>query len=278
MNRPAAVALATLTMAATGFAGCGGSSSGSSSNAAETQKPTEGDRVAKRAEQLDVVVDEPSDEQETTKTSILISGTVTPADAKVVVVNGDEPSPSPDGRWKTRLDLELGRNFVGAKASVDGTTVTASDSVNVTRKRTAAQSVAYKAAQARKRVARKAAQARKREERLTSLRANAQAIAPKLLQKNPDKYSDEQVVVSGEIFQIQEGQGDNFFLINTECTTEFEVRLCDGPTVHVAYDSETSKGEDDLVTVYGTVIGGLDYDTAAGGSNYVASIEADIIE
>ena len=45
-----------------------------------------------------------------------------------------------------------------------------------------------------------------------------------------------------------------------------------------ALSPPTSKAEEDLVTVYGTVTGGLDYDTAVGGSNFVASIEADIIE
>ena len=83
---------------------------------------------------------------------------------------------------------------------------------------------------------------------------------------------------SGEIFQIQEDGGDNFFLINTECETEFDIRLCDGPTVHVTYDESTDKTEDDFVTVYGIVEGGYEYDTSIGGSNFVASVDAEIIE
>ena len=258
MLRGTALAALIAASMATGAA-CGSESGGSQ------DEPTQAELAAEKAEQLDVSIDEPFDGETTTRHRMMVSGTVEPPDAEVKV-NGISASVGPDGSWEERVDLDLGENPVSVRATVPGSTEQVNDSIDIRRKRTAAQRRAYREAQERKRA-----------ERLANLRANAQPIDPELLQKDPDRYAGDVVVMTGEIFQIQEG-GDNFFLMDTECSTEFDVTLCDGPTVHVAYDFPTDKTEEDLVTIYGTVIGGMEYDTAAGGSNYVASIEGEIIE
>lgn len=252
---------AALCLVAVGCGGDGGGDDGSASS----DGPTREELIAQKADQLDVSIDEPVDFDETTRTSLTVRGVVQPADAEVTV-NGRAAEVSGDGRWETSVDLELGSNSVNAKASVSGSTARANASVTIRRTRTAAQRRAFRAAQKRK-----------REARLAEVRANAREIDPELLQKDPDRYSGDLVKVAGQIFQIQEG-GDNFMLLNTKCSTEYDITLCDGPTVHVFYDQSTNKTEDDLVVVYGRVEGGLDYDTAIGGSNYVASVEGEIIE
>lgn len=216
--------------------------------------------------ELRVTIDAPSDGRRVTAPSVKVRGTVSPADAGVKV-NGRSMEVI-DGEWSGRVDLELGDNGVRAVATAAGTTERMIDDVTVTRRRTAAQRAAFRAAQERK-----------RQQRIADLKASANPIDPKLLQKNPDKHIGERVVVSGEIFQIQEDRGDgSFMMINTGCETTYDVRICDGPTVHIAYEGSNDKTEDDFVTVYGTVAGGLEYDTAIGGTNFVASVEADIIE
>ena len=46
----------------------------------------------------------------------------------------------------------------------------------------------------------------------------------------------------------------------------------------MTYPFPTDKTEEDLVTVYGVAAGGHEYDTQIGGSNFVGSIDARIIE
>jgi hypothetical protein len=219
------------------------------------------------APDLEVDITEPFDGDDTTSNRVTVRGTVSPAEARVRV-NGTNADVDAGGSWSVRVDdLDLGEQQLTARATLGDSTERASDTVSVTRKRTAAQRAAYRAAQERK-----------RQERLTTLKATAEWIAPKLLQKSPDRYTGDSIAISGEIFQIQEDGEENFFLMNTECETEYDITICDGPEVHVTYTGSTDKTEDDLVTVYGTVLGGLEYDTQIGGSNFVASVKGEVIE
>jgi hypothetical protein len=222
--------------------------------------------AAEEPVELDVAIETPDDGTAVTSGRITVSGTVSPPDASVDV-NG-QPMEVVDGTWSGRVRLELGDNELVATADGGADLGTATDTVDVRRKRTRAQRAAFLAAQRRK-----------RQQRLARLRATAKPIDTRLLQKNPDKYAGQAVVVSGEIFQIQEGGADgNFLLMSTGCETAYDVRICDGPTVHVTYRGSNDKTEDDVVTVYGTVIGGLEYETRIGGTNFVASIAGEIIE
>lgn len=248
-------ALATVAV----LAGCGDSGDNASSTGVS-------DGAAERARQLDVTIDSPLDGEETTRGSITVRGTVTPPDA-TVLVNSKRTAVDGSGRWQDSVELEVGENAIAVTAAVEGSTARANDDIKVTRRRTAAQRAALRAARQRKRAAARA-----------RLRSTAKSIPPKQLQKNPDRYAGEPIVISGEIFQIQEDGSGGFLLMNTECETEYEIRICNGPTVHVEYAGSTSKTKDDFVTVYGTVVGGYEYDTAIGGSNFVASVKAEILE
>jgi hypothetical protein len=243
--------------------GCGSSSDSESGSAA----PESGSTSEPEPEpvELDVVVDKPSDGDTVRYPKVRVEGTVQPADADLRI-NNRSVNVDSDGSFSKAVNLEIGDNPINVRASVAGSTDRASEDLTVIRRRTPAEQRAFRAAQERK-----------RQERIANLRANAQTIDPELLQKNPDKYAGTPVAITGEIFQIQEG-GDNFLLMNTKCETEYDITICDGPTVHVVYGFDTDKTEDDLTTIYGIVEGGYEYDTQAGGTNYVASVKAQIIE
>jgi hypothetical protein len=219
-----------------------------------------------RDESPEVTIESPSDGDETTSATAMITGTASPPDAEIRIGSRTATTDA-GGSWEREVKLDLGDNTIEVIASAPGSSETADAEITVTRKRTAAERKAFRAAQERRRLA-----------RLDRLRANAREIDPKQLQKNPDRYAGDQVVITGEIFQIQEGDGENFFLMNTECETEFDITFCNGPTVHVTYGFSTEKTEEDIVTVYGTVAGGYGYDTQSGGTNFVGSVEAKIIE
>jgi hypothetical protein len=197
-----------------------------------------------------------------------LTGVVSEPGAEIDAGNDQSTTADEQGHFSLTVRLEaIGENTFFVAARKPGFT-SDNGTIYVTRRRTAAERQALR----ERRIER---QARLEAE----LRATAQWLDPELLQKNPDKYAGERVVMTGEVMQIREGDVDgSFLLMNTGCETEYEVRICDGPLVHVSYDGETDKTEDDLVTVYGTVEGGLEYETQMGGSNYVGSIEGGIIE
>jgi hypothetical protein len=197
-----------------------------------------------------------------------VTGVASEPGAEIDAGEGRTTTADSKGEFSLRVRLkEIGENAIDLIASKPGFE-SSTRTIYITRGRTAAERAALRE---RERL--------RREREEAELRASAQAIDPKQFQKNPDEFAGEKVVISGEIFQIQEGDLDeNFLLMNTECETEFEVRICDGPTVHVTYEGSTDKTEEDLVTVYGTVTGGYEYETQIGGANYVGSIEAEILE
>lgn len=103
--------------------------------------------------------------------------------------------------------------------------------------------------------------------------ASATTIPFKQLDKNPDRYSGERVVYRGEIFQIQEDFGSTVILLSvTDAGYGFWT-----DEIMVTYDGTTEAVKDDIITVYGTVVGSETYDTRIGGENTVAKIEAKYI-
>lgn len=248
--------------------GCGSESGTESNNADESARGyPRGYTAPPEPKDLTLVINE--DGETLRGRNQKITGTTEPGAS--VTVNADtgitEATASPNGKFKVPVELdEIGENELYVKATLEGFEDEATR-IYVTRERTAAEARAYREAQQRK-----------REQELAELRA-APATDPELLQKNPDRHAGEKIAISGEIFQIQERPGGGgFFLMNTMCSTEYDITICDGPTVYVTYKGTNDLTEDDLVTVYGVVRGGYEYDTQAGGSNYVAHIAAKILE
>lgn len=239
---------------------CGGESGGDASTAERARSTT-----PEPPPELELAVNE--DGESVKGKSVLVTGRVEPGQAEVLV-NGERVLTDDSGRFKKRAGLpDVGENVITIKATKEGFD-SVTETIRVTRRRTSAE---IAASRERRRKA--------RERRLATLRNEARAIPPREFQKDPDRHTGDSVVMSGQIFQIQEGRDeDNFFLMNTECSTEFDITLCDGPTVYVSYDFSTKFTEDSLVTVYGVVEGGYEYDTQIGGSNYVGHIRAEIIE
>ena len=235
-------------------AGCGGDDSGGGGSATKREKPKE------------VVIQNVNEDGETVEGGrIVITGVVSEPGAEVQV--GDkEVTANHEGHFRARTPLpRIGENRIYIDARKSGFE-SDSETVYVTRELTAQE-----------RQARAERRRQRREAELAELRASAQQLDPELFQKDPDRYFGEKVVMSGQIFQIQEG-GDNFLLMDTMCSTEYDITICDGPTVYVTYPFPTDKTEEDLVTVYGEAMGGYEYETQIGGSNYVGWIEARIIE
>lgn len=208
--------------------------------------------------------------------SVLVSGTVSEPGAKVEVEN-KEVTADADGEFQVRISLpKVGDNSSFVTARKPGFEPD-SMSISITRELTAKER-AIRAE--RRRVARERAAERRRlarEAELAELRNSAVALDPGQFQKDPDRYTGQNITMTGQIFQIQEG-GPNFFLMTTECDTSYGATLCTGPDVYVSYAFPTDKTEEDVVTVYGTVRGGYEYDTAAGGSAYVGHLRARIID
>lgn len=104
-------------------------------------------------------------------------------------------------------------------------------------------------------------------------REEATSIDYDQLIKNPFRYNGEKVVYTGQIFQIQEGF-EPFMLLSV--TDEGYGFWTD--EVWVAGFGEIESAEEDLVTIYGTVTGAEEYETAIGGSNYVPKVKAKYID
>jgi hypothetical protein len=117
----------------------------------------------------------------------------------------------------------------------------------------------------------------KREEREEAkeaeFREEATSIDYDQLIKNPYRYIGEKVVYTGQIFQIQEGAGSFMLLSVTDEGYGFWT-----DEVWVAGFGEVESAEEDIITVYGTVTGAEEYETAIGGSNYVPRIKAKYID
>jgi hypothetical protein len=184
----------------------------------------------------------------------------------LVDVEGYTGRADSSGVFRVKVKLNVGDNFLDVTATKPGYQQ-AKTTIDIQRELSSAE-----------RKARAEAKRLKREAELAHLRATAKPLDPKLFDKNPDGFIGQSVVMRGQIFQIEEPGYGNFFLMTTECKTEYGSTFCDGPDVYVSYGFSTNKTTDDLVTVYGTVQGSFDYSTKIGGSNTVGHIKARIIE
>lgn len=100
---------------------------------------------------------------------------------------------------------------------------------------------------------------------------SAQSIPYNQLHKDADRYSGKKVKFRGQIFQIQEdGELGGFMLL---AVTDEGYGFWDD-NVWINYDHSISAAEEDIITVYGTVVGETEYETQIGGSTYVPEIDA----
>ncbi len=244
----------TATALIVALAGCGSSS---------TAEPTRDQASSTTEETPDVVltIERPDDHSDVHSKRVRLGGTVDPPTATVEVAGRD--AIVRDGRWqKTVTWLERGSNKLIVTASAPGHALDTAD-VTVIRRRTQAEIAAAREA--------RRLRAQRRE---ASFRASARRIDYDQLLKDPERFSGEKVVYTGKILQVREEGGSGFMLLQVTCD---EYGFCDDP-IYVEYEDSTDSAEDDEVTVYGIVRGGYEYDTQAGGSNFVPSVEARYID
>lgn len=225
---------------------------------------------------VELEVNEVGEDGDIRRASIRLSGYVT--DGAKVTVNG-EPTRSGEhqGRqtWSRKVSLDdLGTRDFTVVASMPGAE-SATEEVILRRVRSAAERRAYEAAQARK-----AAEARERariarEQRVANFKASAQTIPYNQLNKNADRYAGDRVKYTGQILQIQEdGSSGGIMLLSV--TDEGYGFWTDN--IWVNYDRSISSADEDIITIYGTVVGSRSYETQIGGETYVPEIDAKYIE
>lgn len=90
-------------------------------------------------------------------------------------------------------------------------------------------------------------------------KANCSHIDYAQLEKDPNKYKDQNAVFSGKIFQIQEKNGQGMILLSTG---DYNTNL-----VYVDYSGANDFVENDQVTIYGVMKGDKSYNTRIGSNN-----------
>jgi Glucodextranase, domain B len=230
-------------------------------------------------------VDTPA--RSTYHTKVTITGAYTSAGPVQLLINGRLVETKADGTFSGSASLaHLGDNPINVNARFrDGEK---NQTVFVRRKQSAAQRAAAKraAAEARARAAREAAEAKAREARkaaeakarrasyVANWKASAVTLPYNQLEKNADRYEGKRVKYTGKIFQIQEDSLGGIMLLSV--TDEGYDFWTDN--VWINYDHRITSAEDDIVTVYGTVVGSKSYETQIGGETYVPEIDAKYID
>jgi hypothetical protein len=228
-------------------------------SSAETQT-TPNTPLQPRIKSMDVAITSPSPGDVIKKSSVVVKGTAEPGAA--IKVAGQSDRANSDGRWAIRLPLDMGHNDINVEATLKGYE-DAEDGLSVTRRRSAAEIREMRRRAAAKRAAAEA-----------DFKASAQTIPYNQLAKNPDKYAGEHVVYRGQIFQIQESGGAGFMLLSV---TDDGYGFWDD-NVWVNYNGSIESAEDDIVTIYGTVLGQKSYETQIGGETFVPEIDAEYID
>lgn len=200
-----------------------------------------------------------------------------------VTVDG-EPARMVDaaiGTFEATVRLDVGTNEFTVEASLPPYE-TATSTVTVTREKTAAEIKAEREAARRKAEAERKAreeEARRKAEakaqREQSFKDSAESISYDELNKDADSFAGRKVKYTGQVFQIQQ-DGSNGGIMLLSVTDEGYGYWTDN--VWVNYTGKTSANEDDIVTVYGTVVGSTSYETQIGGETYVPEIDAKYIE
>ena len=216
--------------------------------------------------------------------SILVRGSGAPHDdiaATSDVGSTQAATASSSGSWKIRIRLKVGRNYI----SLSGTGSSGLVGVAVTRKQTAAQAAAAReAAAARAAAAKQAKEARaaaaKQAKAARAAAAqqafinSARTIPYTQLIKDSTPYVGEKIALHGQIFQIQQQQGQGGIMLLSVTDQGYGIWT---DNVWVDYDKDISYVEKNIVNVYGTVTGTKSYQTQSGGTTYVPEVHAKYI-
>lgn len=107
------------------------------------------------------------------------------------------------------------------------------------------------------------------------LKASAKTIEYAQMIKNPDRHAGEYVKYRGQIIQIQEGE--DMTVIRLAVTQE-SYGWNSSEVIWVEVDGYTDFVDEDIVTVYGTVVGSHSYTSQAGWEITVPAMLADTVE
>ncbi|MBX0313292.1 hypothetical protein [Planococcus glaciei] len=95
------------------------------------------------------------------------------------------------------------------------------------------------------------------------------------LNKNPEKHAGAYVKYQGEILQIIE---DKFSSVIRLAVIKDVYGYDFNDVIYITYDGTTEFVDEDVITIYGTVIGNYTYESQAGYNISLPHIEADIVE
>lgn len=197
---------------------------------------------AENANKVPLTVNTPQDGLTTADSSIVVEGTAV-SDA-TVSINGEDVSCNSDGNFSKEISLTNGDNTITLEARAEGKTPN-KQAVKVIRKLSLAE---YK--------------------------EEAKTIPYGQLEKNPDDYAGQIVHYQGKIFNIREEDGKTMAQIEV---TEGDYGFW-SDQIMVTYDGTTPYVENDVVNVYGTVVGKEDYKSVANYNMSAPLVKADYIE
>lgn len=215
---------------------------------------------------VELVITSPASSSTVKKKTVTVSGTVKPTTTiRLTNKRQVEAKVAPDGTWKAKVELARGENNIVVEANnPEGPNPT--KEVYVTRKLSKAEIAAAR----QRRAEAKQRRAQAKAAYIANYKASAKSIPYGQLSKDADRYSGDKVTYTGQVFQIQESGGYGYMLLSV--TDEGYGFWTD--EVWVNFDRSTNFVEDDIVTIWGTVVGNKSYETQIGGERFVPEIDA----
>jgi|GEM_PF-4119422 len=111
-------------------------------------------------------------------------------------------------------------------------------------------------------------------QKITEYKASCKTYAFRVLNKNPDSFAGERIKLRGQILQIQEDSTGTFMLVQMT----YQGYDIWSDNVAVFYFDQVGVYEQDVITIWGEVIGAFSYKSRAGWDLTVPSIKAKYIE
>ncbi len=222
-------------------------------------------------EQTALEVTSPADGRSVKSKTVSFRGTTTPG--AVVTLTGETGEVSArvaaDGSWVAKDGLVLGNNTYSIAATAQGQ-ATNYETFMITRERSRAELAALRKKRAEARQKRAAAKAAFEPD----YKASAKSIPYGQLAKGADNYAGTRAVFRGQVFQIQESDGFGYMLLAV--TDEGYGFWTDNVWVNLS--RSTKFVEDDIVTVWGPIVGSKSYETQIGGETFVPEMDAKYLQ
>jgi hypothetical protein len=188
-----------------------------------------------------------------------------------------KPTPTPVATPIPQVTFNMPRRIIVEKphATILGTVTPATATVNIAGRHPKVHADGSFSTSIRVKLVRhRAAVKARRIQHVVNFKANAKTIPYNQLHKDADAHAGEHVKFYGQIMQIQEEGNSGIMLLSV--TDEGYGLWTDN--VWVNYTGRVKGAEDDMLTVYGTVVGSKSYETQIGGETYVPEINAKYIE